>query len=181
MDIFILTITLSIILHEPQLDNLIYNFNNSKIGTNWVIINDGVMGGLSKGQITLNDNGNGVFSGIVSTDNNGGFSLLRHQFKKRNVSEYNSIAFRIKGDKKYYQFRIKSNKQEYYSYVSNFKSTGDWETIVIPFKDFEPQYRGRSIDKPNFIGDAMEEIAFLIGNKTNETFELEIESIKLLK
>ena len=32
---------------------------------NWHVVVDGVMGGLSQGNLKLNDEGNAVFSGIV--------------------------------------------------------------------------------------------------------------------
>ena len=49
---------------------------------NWQIVGDNVMGGKSSGSFQINDQGNGVFQGEVSLENNGGFSLLRHQFQK---------------------------------------------------------------------------------------------------
>lgn len=164
---------------QNEFNDTIYNSKKSKSLDNWTVIDDGVMGGLSKGHIHLGESGNAIYSGHVSTDNNGGFSSLRYSFNLRNVSMYKSVSLRIKGDGKSYQFRIKSNKGEYYSYVSKFNSTGDWETLVIPFKDFVPQFRGRVLNMANFEGETMEEVAFLIGNKVKESFQLEIESISL--
>lgn len=166
---------------QNELNDTIYNSKNSNSLQNWTVIDDGVMGGLSKGDIHLGESGNVIYSGKVSTDNNGGFSSLRYSFNLRDVSVYTSVSLRIKGDGKAYQFRIKSNKGDYYSYVSKFNSTGDWETLVIAFKDFVPQFRGRVLDMPNFEGETMEEVAFLIGNKVKESFQLEIESISLSK
>lgn len=68
---------------------------------------------------------------------------------------------------------------DYYSYVSRFNTSGDWETVNIAFNDFVPQFRGRVLDMANFEGETMEEVAFLIGNKVKESFQLEIESISL--
>ncbi len=123
--------------------NIVSKLGISRTFENWTIVDDGVMGGLSKGEFFLNEEGNGVFSGIISTDNNGGFSLLRHHFKLLKVQIYSSVAIRIKGDEKSYQFRIKNSRQDYYSYVSKFTTSGSWETIVMPFKDFKPQFRGQ--------------------------------------
>jgi hypothetical protein len=44
-----------------------------------------------------------------------------------------------------------------------------------------PSFRGQTLDLPNFKGDFLEEIVFLIGNKKNESFELLIDSIELVK
>jgi len=42
-----------------------------------------------------------------------------------------------------------------------------------------PAFRGRKLELPNFSESTIEEIAFLIGNKKNEDFELLIDSITL--
>jgi len=44
---------------------------------------------------------------------------------------------------------------------------------------FLPKFRGRSLELPNFNANTINQIAFLIGNKTNERFSLQIESILL--
>ena len=51
--------------------------------------------------------------------------------------------------------------------------------ITKKYKDFYPSFRGSVLNMPNFDADQIEQIAFLIANKTNERFELEIESISL--
>jgi hypothetical protein len=43
----------------------------------------------------------------------------------------------------------------------------------------KPTFRGRVLDIPNYPGETMEEIAFLISNKKNEAFQLEISKISL--
>ena len=82
------------------------------------------MGGLSKGNISLSKEGNALYTGFVTTENNGGFSSLRHAFDKRNIEDYTHIVLHIKGDGKVYQFRIKEDKNQRYSYVKNFKTSG---------------------------------------------------------
>jgi NADH dehydrogenase [ubiquinone] 1 alpha subcomplex assembly factor 1 len=86
---------------------------------------------------------------------------------------------KLKGDGKSYQFRIKDNSRQRYSYIATFKTSGDWETIKIPLSSFYPGYRGYKLNKPNFSGEVMEEIGILIGNKVKESFALEIEKIYL--
>ena len=78
-----------------------------------------------------------------------------------------------------YQFRIKDNSRERYSYISSFETSGDWETVKIPLNAFYPSFRGYRLDIPNFSGNYMEEVAILIGNKVKESFALEIEKIYL--
>ena len=43
-----------------------------------------------------------------------------------------------------------------------------------------PMFRGRKLDKPNFSNDFIEQIVFLIGNKSEENFELMLDEIRLI-
>lgn len=157
----------------------IFDFSKNSSLENWFIINDNVMGGVSRSNFVIDENGNALFSGSVSLKNNGGFCSVRYSFEKMSVSNFEKVSLRIKGDGKKYQFRIKENRNDYYSHIAYFKTSGNWETIEIPLKDMYPVLRGRKLNMPNFSGDAIEEVGFLIGNKKEETFELEIDKIEL--
>tara|TARA_R110001583_G_scaffold10179_7_gene47347 strand:- start:1888 stop:2394 length:507 start_codon:yes stop_codon:yes gene_type:complete len=146
---------------------------------NWRVIDDVVMGGVSKSAISIDANGNAVFSGEVSLENNGGFSSLRHRFEKIDVSNFKVIKIRLKADGKKYQFRAKSSMFNQYSYISYFQTTSDWQTIEIKLANLQPAFRGRKLEMPNFPGLELEEIGFLIGNKKEEEFQLIIDSIIL--
>jgi len=159
----------------------LFDFTKNTSTSEWQIVDDVVMGGVSSGKFKVDLEGNGVFYGSVSTDNNGGFSSLRHQFKKTNVQNYSKIRIRLKGDGKNYQFRIKDDVSTYYSYITTFKTSGEWEEIILNMNDLYPSFRGYDLNLPNFKEDFMEEIVFLIGNKKNESFMLIIDKIELTK
>lgn len=158
---------------------LIYDFNINSSPKDWRIIDDGVMGGLSQGKFSIDATGNGVFQGDVSLENNGGFSSVRYQFDKLNVSKDSRISIRLKGDRKTYQFRVKDKINNYYSYITTFKTSGDWQTIEIKLSDLYPSFRGQKLNSPNFNSDSIEEIVFLIGNKKKESFQLILDKIEL--
>ena len=90
------------------------------------------------------------------------------------------LIIRLKGDGKKYQFRIKDDIRSYYSYISTFSTSGEWQEIEIPLNEMYPSFRGRRLNLPNFSQDNIEEIAFLIGNKKPESFRLLIDKIELL-
>jgi hypothetical protein len=158
---------------------IIFDFDRNSNANEWRIIDDVVMGGRSNGKFTIDNDGNGVFSGIVSLDNNGGFSSVRYQFNKIKTTKDSRVTIRLKGDGKEYQFRIKDNFNAYYSYITTFKTTGEWENIVVNLKDLYPSFRGRTLDAPNYSANSFEEIVFLIGNKKNEPFKLILDRIDL--
>jgi NADH dehydrogenase [ubiquinone] 1 alpha subcomplex assembly factor 1 len=158
---------------------VIIDFNQETDIKNWRIVDDVVMGGKSSGTFKLNEDGLGVFEGEISTDNNGGFSSLRYRFDKLKVKDYAKVIIKLKGDGKDYQFRIKANSNDSYSYISSFNSSGEWQEIEILLEDMYPSFRGRKLDQPNFEKDYIEELAFLIGNKKKEKFKLLIDRIEL--
>ncbi|MFM9824847.1 CIA30 family protein [Flavobacterium sp.] len=172
-----LFITLSMLLLIQS--QLIFDFNHNSNITDWNIVDDVVMGGRSNGKFKIDNDGNGVFSGDVSLENNGGFSSVRYQFEKINTTKDSKVIIRLKGDGKEYQFRIKNNRNTYYSYITSFKTSGNWETIVFNLKDLYPSFRGQTMNIPNFTGNSIEEIVFLIGNKKNESFTLVLDKIDI--
>ncbi len=158
----------------------LFDFNDTVNIEDWRVVNDGVMGGLSQGTFSVNSEGHGFFRGTVSLANNGGFSSVRYCFETRDTSEFCKIQIHLKGDGKPYQFRIKADSSQRYSYITNIKTSGDWEILTIDFSEMYPAFRGRLLDLPNYSGMEMTEIAFLIGNKKEESFALEIDYIELL-
>lgn len=155
----------------------IYDFTSTNDHDNWYIINDGVMGGLSKGSLSIDEDGNGVFTGRVRLENNGGFTSLRYGRIDSQDKKIKAFQFRIKGDGKSYQFRA-AKSGERFSYVNTFQTSGEWEIITIDVNEMEPSFRGRKLDYPKYDGLDPREITFLIGNKRDESFELKIDYIK---
>ena len=158
---------------------LIFDFTTQSNIKDWVITDDIVMGGESSGTFILDAEGNGVFSGKVSLENNGGFSSVRYRFNKLNVTQFTKIKIKLRGDGKKYEFRIKTNSSDYYSYIYTFSTTGAWQDIEIPLKDMYPSFRGRKLNQPNFANAYIQEIGILIGNKKEENFKLILDKIEL--
>ena len=173
------TLILFLIMNTFQPTSLIFKFESGVSTKGWRVVDDRVMGGRSQGNFEVNSEGLGVFEGYVTTENNGGFSSLRYNFEGFKTAGFTSVILKLKGDEKSYQFRLKGSDNQRHSYIYSFKTSGEVQEISIPLKDFIPSFRGYTLDIPNFNANKIEEIAFLIGNKTKENFRLEIESISL--
>ena len=158
---------------------MIFNFTKDAGMQNWYVVDDSVMGGISKGKMGVNDEGHGIFRGHVSLDNNGGFSSIRYYAGNTSLQGYSKFVIALKGDGKVYQFRVKANSSQYYSYTFSFNTTNHWQIIEIPFNNMVPSFRGRTLDTSNFPGESLEEIGFLIGNKKEEDFNLAIDYISV--
>ena len=158
---------------------VIFDFKKEADLKNWHVVNDTVMGGVSAGKMGKDTAGNGLFEGHVSLDNNGGFTSIRYDAGKIKLQGYSKFVIVLKGDRKAYQFRVKTNSKDYYSYVYSIQTTGNWQTIEIPFSSLAPSFRGQSLNMANFPGDYMEEIGILIGNKKMEDFKMAIDNISV--
>lgn len=158
---------------------VLFDFNVKSNVDNWRVVDDSVMGGISSSKFFVDVAGNGVFKGTVSLENNGGFCSVQHYPKPISVKEKKVFSIRLKGDGKTYQFRVKSKRSNYYSYIYEFQTTTDWQTIEIPITELHASFRGKTVDIPNYDGESIEEIAFLVGNKKNEDFQLMIDKIEV--
>ncbi|WP_319500331.1 CIA30 family protein [uncultured Draconibacterium sp.] len=173
---------LLIVIAFLQMNTMVlYDFTTTTALDGWYRVNDDVMGGRSTCSFKINEEGNALFTGQISLENNGGFSSVHYRFSPLETTGYQFLMLRVKGDGKRYQVRIKNRAGDYYSYIAYFTTTGEWQDIRIPLKDMYPSFRGRTLDMPNFEGGKIEEFALLIGNKKEEAFRLTIDKIELLK
>ena len=108
-----------------------------------------------------------------------GFCSLRYSFNRKYISDKTNFKLKIKGDGKEYQLRIKANRDDYFSYILKFETSGEWEVISMPIKDMYASFRGRKLNIQNFSNNYFEQITILVGNKRNEEFNLLIDEITL--
>lgn len=158
---------------------VLFDFADAAAMRGWQVQDDGVMGGLSKGNITRDPAGYAVFSGKVSLENNGGFSSMQNNFDPIEVSPYEQAVIRLKGDGKDYRFIVKAENDARHYYVAEFPTTGHWEVIKIPLRTMYPVRRGDRLDLPDYPGEILSQVRFMIANRRAESFQLEIAGIAL--
>ena len=158
---------------------VIFNFSENASLQNWRVIDDGVMGGVSKGSLRTNYEGHGVFSGFISLDNYGGFSSIRYNTNAIDVRRYKYISILAFGDNKEYQLRIKSDYYDRHVYSKSFFVKNEWQEILVPLSEMKPQFRGRLLRMAKFNDESIVEVGILIGNKVEENFTLFIDNISL--
>jgi uncharacterized protein YbjT (DUF2867 family) len=131
-------------------DQLIFDFThpNAEIKEIWGAIDDVVMGGVSQSNIRLVDN-QAIFSGIVSTDNNGGFASVRtRNFSPPiDLSDYQGIELRVIGDGKRYKFITRcEGKWDGIGYCYSFDTIYNFPTTIrIPFEELIPVFRAKTV------------------------------------
>lgn len=144
----------------------------------WRSINDGVMGGLSAGDMSQAEEGL-KFSGRLSLENNGGFSSVR-RLLSQDVSKATGVRFQVRGDGREYQFRIRQSAGfDGVSWSASFSSSEDWQQVDIALDQFTPVFRGRTVPQAGpVVPSEIQQIGFLLADKTAGPFEMEIRSIE---
>ncbi len=160
---------------------ILFDFGTLENMDDWLIVNDGVMGGLSKSKFILSDSNTAIFSGNVTLENNGGFASTRTKAMQFQLDGFKGILIRVKGDGKKYQFRIRTNDRfDGVSYGYQFETKiNQWQTISIPFNKCLPVFRGQILrDVEPISPKDIQQLGILISDKQTGEFQLEIQWIK---
>jgi len=164
--------------------HILFEFVDASEAERWLVVNDDVMGGVSKGGASPTDDSCLLFSGSVSLENNGGFASIRSQPKDFGLSGYQGIRIRVKGDGRIYQFRVRIDRNlDGIAFKHEFETIdGTWIEQDLPFASFVPTYRGRTLQdvKPLEAAD-IRQLGFLLADKKAGPFNLTVDNIVAFK
>lgn len=158
---------------------LITDFTAATADLGWYVVNDNVMGGRSEGDFALQDN-ELHFSGRTNT-NGGGFSSIRTNRIKLDLSDYAGIRLRAKGDGRRYTWRLATNARwrgRPVSYWAEFDTvSGEWVTADIPFSAFVPRFRGMQLDGPALDTRTITGMGLMIYDGNDGGFDLRLDHV----
>jgi hypothetical protein len=132
------TTTTTITPVEKPTSTVLFDFSNQDATSDWFNQNDTVMGGVSDSATTWVD-GQLVFSGNLSLDNNGGFTStfgpINDQLPTL-MSDAEAIVVTARGDGKTYLMQIRNYDNT--RYIQRFTTVANVEQdYVLPLTDFE--------------------------------------------
>ncbi len=176
---------------QPKEQPLV-NFNDPAAPqSRWYSVDDGVMGGVSSSQWRLTGD-RALFTGQVSTDNNGGFASVRspNYEPPLDLSHADGIELRVQGDGKRYKFIARcENQWDGLSFCYSFDTFNHHpQTVKIPFEKLIPVFRAKTVSEQAF--DSSKVYALQLMHSKFEydgglnpsfspgTFGLEVESIR---
>ena len=112
----------------------------------WEFIADGVMGGVSQGNIQFDRVDEGIvmtLSGTVRTKNNGGFIQVRRTLSVDKSRDYQGIVLTVKGNGEEYFLHLRSfwTLLPWQYYQAGFKTDSDWQEVTVPFSAFNRSSR----------------------------------------
>lgn len=171
------------LIPASAVENSVAEFDRKEADSlGWRVVDDGVMGGLSKGKIEISKDGILTFSGKLSLENNGGFSSLRTGDLKLDLAGAEGLVARVKGDGRTYQMRFSTEARfrgMEVSFKADFKTQkGEWTEVKVPFDQFKGSFRGMSLSKEKFNPGKIRRVGLLLGDKKQGPFELQVDWIR---
>ncbi|KAF9590806.1 hypothetical protein IFM89_038398 [Coptis chinensis] len=145
-----------------QNGKLLFGFqDNLSTDLPWGALDDVVMGGVSESTFQVDPTGSesggptGLFKGVVSTANNGGFTSIRTKnfSVPEDLSAYEGIELRVKGDGRRYKLIVRTSAEwDTVGYTTGFDTVKDqWQTISLSFSSLRPIFRAKTVfDAPPF-------------------------------
>ncbi|MGD2113082.1 MAG: CIA30 family protein [Gammaproteobacteria bacterium] len=123
----------------------------STLGTSWRLVTDGVMGGVSSGQLTPDTLGGKPclrLRGTVSLDNNGGFiqaALDLGDTPATDATDFLGVTLEVYGNDETYNVHLRTTDLflPWQAYRASFQTQTGWQTVHLPFSEFSG-YRTRT-------------------------------------
>ncbi len=161
-------------------ERTLFSFDRTAAAKAWRVVNDGVMGGRSRGRFTINDEHNLEFTGTLSLENNGGFASIRASGDKLGLKRGESVFIRVRGDGREYRFNLYTRSDlGGYSYRQSFETRkGEWVEVELPIDRFVATWRGRVFPNEEFDASEVRGMGILLGDKKAGPFRLEVAWIK---
>ena len=176
-----LLVTVALLASGASADPLLLvDFPESTEDLPWFVVNDDVMGGRSEGGFHLEDDVV-IFTGSTNT-RGGGFSSVRSRPHSFDLSAYDGVRLRARGDGRTYTFRLTTwdtrDQRRQPAYWAEFE-TGDgiWEEIDIPFAWFRPRWRGATLPGPALEAAAIDSLGLRINDGQDGPYRLEVDWI----
>jgi monofunctional biosynthetic peptidoglycan transglycosylase len=146
----------------------------------WSVIDDVVMGGVSRSRMHRTERNTGLFEGELSLENNGGFASVRADLGRLDLSGFTGLVLRVRGDGRTYQVRLRTDDRfDGIAYRARFATRDDaWQTHRIAFDAFTPTFRGRNLsDVPPLDRRRIHQLGFMPADRSPGPFSLEIDFV----
>jgi hypothetical protein len=129
------------------IDDLSQPFPRATAGTDWQMLSDAVMGGVSSGRITAETVAGRRalrMRGDVSLENNGGFIQIALDLAPAggtvDASGYTGVVAEVYGNGEEYGLHLRTPDiaRPWQSYRQSFRAEAEWREIRLPFSGFVP-------------------------------------------
>ena len=124
-------------------------------GGDWRLVTDTVMGGVSNGQLTVEEiDGRPCLRlrGEVRTENNGGFiqaALDLETSRVRDASAFDGVVIDVYGNGETYSLHLRQDGLwlPWQAFRASFTASPEWRTHYLPFAQFQPHKTSASLKR----------------------------------
>ncbi|KAI8967997.1 complex I intermediate-associated protein 30-domain-containing protein [Mycotypha africana] len=186
-------------LREWQKESLMVALNSKADLDKWAIGCDKDIGGFSEAKLEITAEGKGKFSGNISLDlpldkeiKQSGYAAIRTKPRKDTLfgtpcwdtSLFRYLALHVKGDNRKYFVNIQTDgvvKTDLYQHRLFLRTPGQWETVLIPFKDFILTNNGViQEDQIEMFREKVKTVGLSLMDRREGPFSIEIDWIKAM-
>jgi monofunctional biosynthetic peptidoglycan transglycosylase len=160
--------------------HVLFDFTSADAAKEWQTVNDGVMGGVSEGNVKVTAT-TLEFFGTLSLENNGGFTSVRTKAKALGLEDGDTLVARVRGDGRAYSLNLYVNKRMMaFSYRAAVQTKKDsWIEVQVPLDTFEATSFGQVVRDAGPVNPKeVNAVGFLLGDKKAGPFKLEVAWIK---
>ncbi|NNF04682.1 MAG: CIA30 family protein, partial [Rhodothermales bacterium] len=163
--------------HDPPSDLTLFDFNSAEEAS-WQVVNDGVMGGRSRGFVEVS-NGSLRFTGTLVTQG-GGFTSVRAD-RAVDLSSFDGLEMRVRGGGRTFEVEVDDDTRFRGRSVSRrapFETREEWDVVRVPFSAFRASVFGQAIDAPTIDLSNVQRIGVYILDGKDGPFRLEVDEIR---
>jgi NADH dehydrogenase [ubiquinone] 1 alpha subcomplex assembly factor 1 len=159
---------------------VLLDFDDETEVTQWMTVNDVVMGGMSRSAFEQAGPGIARFRGVVSLENSGGFASVRTAPRRWNSAGASAFVLRVKGDGRAYKFTVRTDDGfDGIQYQSRFTPpAGEWHEARLSVASFAATFRGRIVPgSPPLDPARVRALGLMISDRQAGPFELLVDWI----
>ena len=160
-------------------DSVMTLFSFDRTAEPWVVQNDGVMGGDSRGSVSVED-GALAFTGDVVTEGGGFTSVLRDT--TADLSAADGLELRVRGGGRTFEVEVddgtRDGRGRQVSRRAPFETSAEWEVVRVPFSAFETSVFGEPVDAAPLDPAAVRAFGLYIIDGQDGPFRLEVDWIR---
>ncbi len=157
--------------------------NTAAAVDDWAVVNDGVMGGLSKGYVALQQD-HMAFTGNVNT-NGGGFTSIRLRTDPKWLANEEGVRLTVRPDDRGYSITFRTGQSwrgRNISWQTDLPDlpAGEWSEVMVPFSALRPTVFGRDVRGGEFDRSDIRQMGLIIADGVDGPFRLDVAAVECL-
>lgn len=161
----------------PPMPVTLFTFDRAD-EADWIVVNDGVMGGRSSGFVAVQE-GTLRFTGTLVTQG-GGFTSVRAR-RTVDLTGEDGLELRVRGSGRPVEVELDDGTRGYGRTVSRrapVPTTAEWTVVRVPFTAFRSSIFGRPVNAPPMELSRIRSVGLYLLDGRDGPFRVEVDEIR---